>query len=199
MTQEVINKFFATPLGQQLSVLHTTSDDRVFIRPEDAERHAVGKLDEDTSPLKDKTVLSWHPKYEQKHQGKLNLQNLVSLALKNGGATYSINTGEGAPKTGYMVSIEGYERVLNDHTLTDSVVAEYIKKHSAKLSEDNVYFGIWRDGNSWFLDCSINIKRLQDAVYFAVANNQRAIYDCEYNENITIINNFTKQNKAIGS
>lgn len=63
MTQERANKFFDTELGQQLDVLYSTSDGRVFIRKEEAYMHSKGSLDEGTEPLADKTIAEWFPKY----------------------------------------------------------------------------------------------------------------------------------------
>ena len=45
MTQEIINKYFESSLGQQCDCLFTTSDDRVFIREEEAILHTDGKLE----------------------------------------------------------------------------------------------------------------------------------------------------------
>ena len=39
MTQEKANKIFDTSLGQQLLSIHCTSDDRAFIRYEEAQAH----------------------------------------------------------------------------------------------------------------------------------------------------------------
>jgi hypothetical protein len=61
MTQEKINKFFESSLGQQCNELYSTSDDRVFIRYGEAMRHSEGKLDPDTKPLDDKTIIEWYP------------------------------------------------------------------------------------------------------------------------------------------
>lgn len=61
MTQERINKFFESSLGQQCNELYSTSDDRVFIRHSEAQRHTEGKLDPDTKPLIDKTIIDWYP------------------------------------------------------------------------------------------------------------------------------------------
>lgn len=63
MTQEQINKIFQGSLGQQCSELFTTSDDRVFIRHEEAELHTQGKLDPDTKPLDDQTIKVWYEDY----------------------------------------------------------------------------------------------------------------------------------------
>jgi len=59
MTQEKINKYFQSDLGKQCNILLSTSDDRVFIRDEEARLHTEGKLDPHTLPLSDKTIIRW--------------------------------------------------------------------------------------------------------------------------------------------
>ena len=61
MTQEKANRIFETELGQQLISIFVTSDERVFIRHEEALSHANGTLDKDTLPLADKNVVEWFP------------------------------------------------------------------------------------------------------------------------------------------
>lgn len=58
MTQEKINGVFEK--WQELEVIYSTSDDRLFIRPEEAVKHTQGLLDENTKPLDDKTILDWY-------------------------------------------------------------------------------------------------------------------------------------------
>ena len=57
---EKIDKYFESELGQQCNELFSTSDDRVFIRYEEAVMHANGELDPDTKPLEDKFVMDWY-------------------------------------------------------------------------------------------------------------------------------------------
>ena len=63
MTQEIINKYFSSSLGEQCNNLFSTSDDRVFIRYEEALSHSNGTLDDNTRPLKDKTIIEWFNEY----------------------------------------------------------------------------------------------------------------------------------------
>lgn len=60
MTQDKANKIFKSDLGQQLDEIFSTSDDRVFIRYDEAVLHTNGSLDMFTEPLKDKTILTWY-------------------------------------------------------------------------------------------------------------------------------------------
>jgi hypothetical protein len=48
MTQEKANEIFKTDLGRQLDVIYVTSDDRPFVRIEEAIKHANGELDPNT-------------------------------------------------------------------------------------------------------------------------------------------------------
>lgn len=63
MTQERMNKVFETGLGEQCNSLFTTSDDKILIRFEEALLHTQGKLDKNTKPLVDKTIIEWFPEY----------------------------------------------------------------------------------------------------------------------------------------
>jgi len=73
MTQERINKYFQSSLGQQLDILYSTSDDRVFIRyHEEAVKHTEGLLDHGTAPLVDKTIETWYPE-EDDEENERNL------------------------------------------------------------------------------------------------------------------------------
>ena len=64
MTQEKANKIFDTELGRQLSVVFVTSDDRAFIRYEEALKHSNGELDPAfPNPLVNKNIEEWYPEY----------------------------------------------------------------------------------------------------------------------------------------
>lgn len=65
MTQEKANKIFATSLGEQLNVIYVTSDDRAFVRHEEAVKHTNGELDPNTQPLEDKTITEWYPEDDE--------------------------------------------------------------------------------------------------------------------------------------
>lgn len=57
--KEIVKKAFASELGQQIDGIYSTSDNRIFIRKEEAINHSEGLLDKNTLPLNDKTVLLW--------------------------------------------------------------------------------------------------------------------------------------------
>lgn len=64
MTQEIIDRYFNTSLGEQCDVLYSTSDDRVFIRHEEAIKYTNGKLEEPFVLLEDKNIISWYKEPE---------------------------------------------------------------------------------------------------------------------------------------
>ena len=61
MTQERANKIFETELGQQLLSIYVTSDDRVFIRHEEAQLHTNDMLNGDPENFVDTTITEWFP------------------------------------------------------------------------------------------------------------------------------------------
>ncbi len=61
MTQERANKIFETSLGQQLSVIYVTSDDKPFIRHEEAVMHTNMLLNADPENFVDTSITEWYP------------------------------------------------------------------------------------------------------------------------------------------
>jgi len=60
MTQEKANRIFETDLGVQLNVIYSTSDDRVFIRYEEALLHTNELLNSDPEKFVDTTITEWY-------------------------------------------------------------------------------------------------------------------------------------------
>jgi hypothetical protein len=60
MTQEKVNRIFETDLGVQLNVIYSTSDDRVFIRYEEALLHTNELLNSDPEKFVDTTITEWY-------------------------------------------------------------------------------------------------------------------------------------------
>lgn len=60
MTQEEINKVFETSLGEQVDVLYTTSDDRVFIRKSEAMAHTNFMLNANPQSYVDTGIVDWY-------------------------------------------------------------------------------------------------------------------------------------------
>lgn len=64
MTQEQADKVFQSDLGCQLDVIYVTSDDKAFIRYEEALKHTKGELD-NTLPLTDNSIIEFYPGIEE--------------------------------------------------------------------------------------------------------------------------------------
>ena len=52
--------------------------------------------------------------------------------------------------------------------------------------ENNAYIGFWLDNNDLYVDVSINIDNLSEAIKIAQENKQLAIYNCRKGETIYV-------------
>jgi hypothetical protein len=60
MTQEKANEIFKTEIGIQLDVIYVTSDDKVFIRYNEALLHTINLLNGDPENFVDTTITEWY-------------------------------------------------------------------------------------------------------------------------------------------
>ena len=60
MTQEIANEIFKTNIGIQLDVIYVTSDDKVFIRTNEALLHTNDMLNGDPENFVDTTITEWY-------------------------------------------------------------------------------------------------------------------------------------------
>ena len=93
-------------------------------------------------------------------------------------------------KTGYAVSIQGFEwRIDNDNPLSINVQL-YLEHVLDTLSQDSkLFIGTWLDhrSNSIVLDLSVNVNTLEQAQDLANLNKQDAFYDLNRKELIYVI------------
>jgi hypothetical protein len=62
MTQEKANNIFETEIGQQLLSIYSTSDDRAFIRYEEAQLHTNNMINSvGSQEFIDTTITEWFP------------------------------------------------------------------------------------------------------------------------------------------
>ena len=106
---------------------------------------------------------------------KSNLLKVLNLVALSGGATYNLNTGETNPDHGYVVAIKGHE--LRTKILDQETLGTYVKENAYLLSKDNIYLGIWRDGNDYCIDCTQTIEDIEQAIEAGILNEQLAIWD----------------------
>jgi hypothetical protein len=116
----------------------------------------------------------------------VNLRKVLEEILLEGGVSYSITTGEANPKTGYMVSILGFEKQIDLDKVTDADIAEYVSDNAHQLWGSNRFLGGWKDGDKVVLDISVNIDNVTQAYYTGIINHQKCIYDCSNKRYISL-------------
>ena len=107
---------------------------------------------------------------------KMNLEQFVKDCLSGKGASYNVTTGDYNPRAGYMVSVKGYERVL-DHPDRDQII-QYVKDKSEECAKDEaLYYGGWRP-DRLYLDLSKRYGSLSEAMKAGQEAGQLEIWDC---------------------
>ena len=111
---------------------------------------------------------------------KLNLKTVLDEIFLEGGVSYNVTTGEVNPKSGYMVSILGFEKQYDLDTINANDLREYVLDNAYDLWGENRFVGGWidKDTNKVVLDISVNITDMTNACYTGIINKQKCIYDC---------------------
>ena len=102
---------------------------------------------------------------------------LCEYVKQNGGATFNLMTGE-YPSTGFMVAKAENEFILDGECTVNSLYA-YMARYARDLQKDDAHLGIWynTDNGKTYLDTSYRFESIDDALAFARANHQLAIFD----------------------
>ena len=116
----------------------------------------------------------------------MNLSNLFYELALNDGFSYNVNTGESNPTTGYMVSLRDCEQQFYTDDFESKDIKNYFVRHVNVLSDESSFLGGWVHDNKVYLDVSINIPNLEDAIYYGMCNDQDAIWDCANNKEIIL-------------
>ena len=104
----------------------------------------------------------------------MTLRQLKNYVKHNDGATIDASTGDIALlNAGYMVSLAGYETKTTLRRLSYRLVRYYLKEAKKR----GAFLGLWLDGGALYVDISVNIALLGEAVIKARDNKQLAIYD----------------------
>lgn len=104
----------------------------------------------------------------------MNIKELKKYIALTGGATLDAYTGSVALlHNGYMVSVKGYERKLRLSNLNNRLLGRYVKI----AKQQNAFIGLWLDEGVLYIDISVCISDLHEAIITATANEQLAIYD----------------------
>ena len=105
--------------------------------------------------------------------------------IENKGATLTKTLRKSSLKTGYMVSLKGYEVIIKA-TQSTKLFYEIGRANAKAENIDNSYVGIWIEKELAYIDVSINIKDKDKAIAFGIENDQLAIWDIENNLAITL-------------
>jgi hypothetical protein len=119
---------------------------------------------------------------------KLNLKTVLDEIFLEGGVSYNVTTGEVNPKTGYMVSILGFEKQYDLDTINANDLREYVLDNAYDLWGENRFVGGWIDTDTQkvVLDISVNITDVTNACYTGIINKQKCIYDCSNKSYISL-------------
>ena len=119
---------------------------------------------------------------------KLNLSVVLDQIFLGGGISYNITTGEVNPKSGFMVSILGFEKQFDVDKVNANNVRDYVLDNAYNLWGENRFVGGWldKDNNKVVLDVSVNITDVTNACYTGIINKQKSIYDCNNKRYISL-------------
>lgn len=120
----------------------------------------------------------------------LTLKQLKKL-LNNGGASLK----GGKPKSlksGYMVSLRGFEMCLKSTNYKKIIKAIEEKQKQIdimrKNTQKNIYYvGLWLNDNICYIDISMRIATKKEAIIMGLCNSQLAIFNNRKNESIYLM------------
>jgi hypothetical protein len=110
----------------------------------------------------------------------------VEIMHRTGGVSYNPVYNKYNPTTGYMVSLQGYERVTGNENHIQHVAEGVAKSGAEVLQSINTYLGLWYHKGKYYADISMNVACLDDAIKLGKEYNQIAIFDCTKMENIIL-------------
>ena len=102
------------------------------------------------------------------------MNNLKNEILKNGGLTCDDELKKVNLKSGFMVSIMGYEFTTKN---IDEAIKKGLEYKEIIKNKKGYYVGFWIDNNIIYVDISKQINNKRDAEKTAKKNLQKAIYN----------------------
>ena len=107
--------------------------------------------------------------------------------MENKGATLNLLTGETNPKTGYMVSLPNREFSFDPLCIDfQRALKVFIQNNLNDLLHEGNYLGSWIHEGNFYLDVSVNMETLEDAIHLGNLNDQIAIWDCQNQSEIKL-------------
>ena len=109
------------------------------------------------------------------------------LTLKQGGCSIQPYYGGKTPEGGYMVALQGHERIISVENFTSIEVVKYLEEHSKLLMENpHLYLGTWVNEGKVYLDLSENVQDLSVALQRGKERNQLAIFNISTFEEVAV-------------
>jgi hypothetical protein len=131
----------------------------------------------------------------------MNFAAVFDSINKNNGASYNLHTRTLNPDSGYMVSLSGFESIVDVpqdlNKFQDTVVAYCIdRKLWDKIASDpiNIYLGFWVNDGKLYIDLSENINDFGTAYHLAVERGQIAFYDCTKKQEVKVLREYISPN-----
>jgi len=107
---------------------------------------------------------------------KHNLANLIyRKTLESQGCSVNLDGSE--PQSGYMVGLKGYELKVNILDLQPEHIDHFIRKNCDQLFNRKYFIGTWIEGETAYIDISINLKNKLVALAYGLFNGQICIWD----------------------
>ena len=117
-----------------------------------------------------------------------NIKTIIREIKENNGGTYNKDLKSINAKSGYMVSLQGYEKKCKTEQETERAIMENME---IIRGLDGAYLGAWIDEGITYIDISILVENKEDAMQLGKINNQLAIYDIQNNESIYLLYYYT--------
>ena len=118
-----------------------------------------------------------------------NLKDIIKQGIKNGGFTKNAYMEDITEKKGYIVSIEGFEKIYHINGDISEIEKDVINYINIIKNKRNHYIGLWVDDDKIYLDLSKHYKNKEKAVINGINNKQLAIYDIANNKSIPLTKN----------
>jgi hypothetical protein len=110
-----------------------------------------------------------------------SLEGFISLVIKNGGASYSLQTG--IADDGVFASYKQEEKIIPLSVSKERLkkeLASFVKKNAVKLTENENYIGGWLHEKNIYLDISRRFDNIENAVFFGMQNEQLAVFSFKH-------------------
>lgn len=118
-----------------------------------------------------------------------DLKEIIKKGIINGGFTKNAYMEDISEKKGYIVSIEGYEKIYNIDVDIAEIEKDVINYINISKNKKHLYVGLWVNDDKIYLDLSKHYKNKEKAVISGINNKQLAIYDIASNKSINLTKN----------